>query len=450
MAQNKILPIFCISMLLVLFFSLVPQQNVDSQAASQAEPQEIKIFLSLVIRDRLYTGSWKELGGSATNRGLSNSTEASTTPSLAVAPDGTLYVAYISPAGGYGEVFVKRWDGMSWVEVGAGSASGGGISNTSAPSYSPTIVLAPDGLPYVTWIDDMGTSSNPIYVKRWNGTSWVAVGSGSVNGTVGSDSIQDGSVPDITITPNGTAYVIWKKGLGGGEICVKRWNGHDWVEAGAGSASAGGCISNTPDDSSNAPSLAAAPDNSVYASWSDGGHIYVKRWDGTGWKEVGAGSASGSGISQGDGGSSYSSIAIDHNGTPYLSWEQYLPERSTDYIYIKRWNGSAWEEVGTGSASGKGASQTWAWYPDLAIGPDNTPYLSWQVPGNTAIYVRHWNGSVWEEVGEGSASNYGITESFGNKGYSSIQVSDSGIPYVAWWNTVQLAPDQIYLKGYFK
>ena len=68
-----------------------------------------------------------------------------------------------------------------WQEVGAGSATGGGISNNTGTSNNPSVAVAPDGTPYVAWHD--GTSGNhEIYVRRWNGSTWEEVGAGSATG----------------------------------------------------------------------------------------------------------------------------------------------------------------------------------------------------------------------------------------------------------------------------
>jgi hypothetical protein len=63
---------------------------------------------------------------------------------------------------------MQRWNGSSWVEVGTGSASGGGISDNSGNSRRPSLAIAPapDGMPYVTWYDD-GGGDWEIYVRRW-------------------------------------------------------------------------------------------------------------------------------------------------------------------------------------------------------------------------------------------------------------------------------------------
>jgi PKD repeat protein len=52
--------------------------------------------------------------------------------------------------------------------VGAGSATGGGISDNSGDSYFPSVAIAPDGTPYVAWHDNSG-GDYEIYVRRWVG-----------------------------------------------------------------------------------------------------------------------------------------------------------------------------------------------------------------------------------------------------------------------------------------
>lgn len=56
--------------------------------------------------------------------------------------------------------------------------------------------------------------------------------------------------------------------------------------------------------------------------------------------------------------------------------------------------GTAWEEVGTGSASGGGISNNsdYSGLASLAIAPSGIPYVAWadQSGGNIEIYVRHY------------------------------------------------------------
>jgi len=51
-------------------------------------------------------------------------------------------------------------------EVGAGSTSGGGISDTSGWSWYLSLAIAPDGTPHVAWEDDSDEDAE-IYVRWW-------------------------------------------------------------------------------------------------------------------------------------------------------------------------------------------------------------------------------------------------------------------------------------------
>jgi hypothetical protein len=118
---------------------------------------------------------------------------------------------------------VRRWNGSAWEEVGAGSASGGGISNNSGDSKYPALAVAPDGTPYIAW-DDTSDGDAEIYVRRWNGSAWEEVGTGSSSDGGISDNSGDSRRASVAITPGGTPYVTWDDTTGGDvEIYVRRW-----------------------------------------------------------------------------------------------------------------------------------------------------------------------------------------------------------------------------------
>ena len=356
------------------------------------------IYLPLIQR---FT-PWQEVGlGSASGGGISNTPWNSWYPSIAIAPDGTLYLSWQDNIGDI-EIYVRAWDGSSWAEVGAGSASGGGISNDMGNSWFPSLSIAPDGTPYVAWQDDNSSNLNSeIYVRAWNGSSWAEVGTGSATGGGISNNTGDSKLPSLAMAQDGTPYVAWVDYSDGGDgkIYVRRWNGSSWVEVGTGSASGDG-ISNSVGLSEN-PVLAIAPNGTPYVVWNDwstgNSEIYVRAWDGNNWEEVGTGSASGEGISKNDGYGGLPAIAIANNNTPYIVWSGNNNIESEAEIYVRAWNGSAWTELGASSSENGVISNTvdGSNWPSIVTNSAGIPYVAWAegVFASAEIYVRFWNGN---------------------------------------------------------
>jgi hypothetical protein len=424
-----------LSSLLVIFLlatTLTPQAN----AARPSARHPVSIADS--------NAGWTEVGdNSASGGGISDNSGYSYLASIAVAPDGTPYVAWTDGSSGVQQIYVRRWNGSNWEEVGAGSASGGGISNNSGSSVAPDVAIAPNGTPYVAWYDYSGGPTS-IYVRRWNGSSWAEVGSGSASGRGISGSSYAADNPTIAIAPNGTPYVAWAWNGPSErtEIHVKRWNGSKWVEVGSGSASSGG-ISNSY--CAWNPSIAVSPDNRPCVVWENEScieeysQIYIRRWNGSSWEEVGSGSASGTGISNTDYHSLDSVVEIAPNGTPFVVW------KDSGGIYVLQWNGTAWVEAGAGSASSGGIGD--GMYPAAAVSANNELYVTYSrnIPSAfTEVYAKQWDGSTWREVGTGSASGNGISATGDYSYYPQVAVAPTGRVYVAW---EELADDgEIYVR----
>jgi hypothetical protein len=307
-----------------------------------------------------------------------------------------------------------------------------------------SLAIAPDGTPYVVYNpfipEPAPLGSFPIYARRWNGTSWENVGAGGIVDSWGDR-------PSLAIAPDGTPYVAWEEGTHShgynSEIYVRRFNGSSWEEVGTGSGSGGG-ISDNQGDSYDS-SIAIAPDGTPYVAWKDDNNavdddideIYVRRFNGSSWEEVGTGSASGDGISGSGEDSLAPSIAIAPDGTPYIAWQEEDSYSGDFRLYIRRYNGSSWEEVGAGSASGSGLSEGYAWGPTLAVSPNGTPYVAWAQDSPRDIHVFHWNGNSWNE------SNVSDTGDISNT--PSLAIASDGTPYIAWAEL--RSPHQVYVRG---
>jgi hypothetical protein len=91
--------------------------------------------------------------GSGTGGGISRNRGSSELPSMKIDAFGNPVVAWCDDTSGNRGIYVLRWNGSAWVEVGTGSASGGGISNNVGDSSWPSLALDASGYPIVVWND---------------------------------------------------------------------------------------------------------------------------------------------------------------------------------------------------------------------------------------------------------------------------------------------------------
>ena len=75
--------------------------------------------------------------------------------SLAVDASGNPAVAWIEKVGGKYNIYVKKWDGITWNQLGSSL----NISPVQS-AYAPSLALDSSGIPTVAWSEDDGTSSN--------------------------------------------------------------------------------------------------------------------------------------------------------------------------------------------------------------------------------------------------------------------------------------------------
>jgi len=325
----------------------------------------------------------------------------------ATAPNGDIYLALAGEIEwDYPEIFVVRWDGTDWQEIYDSPVHG--ISNTPARSMEPTIAIDSAGQPIVAWRDESASNGSfAIFARRRVAGAWVDIGVNSAAGGGVSNTVANSFEPALTVDSLGRPVLAWTARPGNNdEIWVRRFDGATWAEVGSGSAQAGG-ISNTPSMSGN-PVIVATPNEGLVVVWEDlsGGRqqIYGTQWTGFAWTTLGANSTSGMGISNSSGSGSSPSLAVDSSGQPVLAWED-----SSGGIYVKRWSGTTWDEVGAGSATGDGISAALVsvGIPRIFGMADGKLAASWLFYDH-GLGAALFDGTAWTEMGSGSRVAPGI------------------------------------------
>ncbi len=136
----------------------------------------------------------------------------STVNALAVRPNGDL----IAAGGGGPSGFVSRWNGTTWITIGA-------VSNPVTASVNALAVM-PDGSVVAAGLFS-SIAGRPVNdIARWDGTSWSEIGTGLVGISARAFA--------VTALSNGDIVVGGEFFTNGGFIT--HWNGSTWGPLGAG------------------------------------------------------------------------------------------------------------------------------------------------------------------------------------------------------------------------
>jgi len=326
------------------------------------------------------------------------------TGSAALAATGPIYTICMDNHGNIyaaGEILddssgcsVYKWDGISWNELGYGSRA--------ASSWPINAVFADtSGNLYASAASQSSGAPAQFYVAKWDGSSWNQLGTGS-DALYASDEVNA-----IAMDKEGNLYAagnFQEDSAEGGYGYVAKWDGTSWSEVGTGA--------NRLKANSAISSIFVDTSGNIYAGgyFTDGarndtGNIYVAKWDGTSWSELGTG------IFPQDSIFTYEIFTItgDVSGNVYTAG---LFHNDTDWSYVDKWDGSAWSEVGSGSHGLHANNAIASLCSDIngniyAAGyfTDTTVSIAGPFGGTiNPYYVAKWDGTDWSKLGSGDSA----------------------------------------------
>jgi len=370
-------------------------------------------------------------------------------PSIALNTSDNPVIAYSDfDDGGHKQIYVKQWVGPygdlsdlgqwkrledQWFGI-RHSARLTGISQSLEDSQDPAIATHGQQI-FVAWVHEGQDTSTPdrIFFRQYDGTDWVeAFNSAHDTGISGAQSY-DASEPAIAVARNtGYPVVAWKqKVLTGNKVFVALRGDTSWFGL-------GGSESTGVPGSSVAASLDVCVDSSGFpvVAWKEQTtqKIAVRRWNGSAWTDLGN-----------QGNSPYAGspkLVNGPNGEVYLTWVQ-TPNGVGSNIYFQvfaaKWQGGVWSQM-AGSTNYPGISlstnnNTRPYNPTIGVGINGQVLVAWQSQTNAgnAILYRTFNGSTWSGV-SGSEAPPGIA-SIGGSSVRPMVVGDTkGLPIIVYQN----------------
>jgi hypothetical protein len=152
-------------------------------------------------------------------------------PALALAPDGnTVAVAQVFATGGLDQTQVFRNDAISsstpWARL---NSTPGGALMPAAPSAQPSITLDSQGSAVVAWTQ-VTPGGNDVRVARYDNAAGQWVQLGDVLDIALGASLNDAVQPQLVLDADERPVVAW---LQAGSVYVKRWSGSGWTAVGS-------------------------------------------------------------------------------------------------------------------------------------------------------------------------------------------------------------------------
>ena len=238
-------------------------------------------------------------------------------------------------------------------------------------------------------------------VMKYNGATWVFVGSADITAGGAQDSWS-------AIAPNGNIYFSYADGTDSSMASVLMYNGTAWTTIG--DSISAGAVSNT--------NMVVSSTGVLYLSYLDNGtspgYLYVKKYVSGTWSTVGSGAIDTTGVG-------FPSLAIDHNDSLYIAYED---AAATQKVIVKKYSGGNWVMTDTAfSAQPEGSNV----YISLVTDQANVPYVSYlcDYPAGPSVCVSKYDGTHWETLG---APSFTSTAS----GFSAMAIDHNNTPYVVY------------------
>ena len=283
---------------------------------------------------------------------------------------------------------------------------------TDAAVLCTTLAFDSEGVCHVAFQDD-GASADRASVLRYEEQG--GAGTWSFLGSRGGASIGRAWYDHVSFDAADRAYVVSRDYFAPGVAGVRVFDPAlgDWADLGSGFSPFDAHYTHLAFDGAGVP----------YVVFTDGSttpidRARVARYVAGGWEVVGNGWAS-------SGTAGYTSIA-HVGGEPWIAFSDHDQGERVSVARLEPSTG-LWEPVGTpGFTPGLSVNVR------LSVSPAGEAHVAYHAWPN-AVYVRRWNGAAWEPVGgPASAGDDAVVQTENWRQWLSLVFDDAGRPYVAY------------------
>jgi hypothetical protein len=286
-------------------------------------------------------------------------------------------------------LFAQTANAQSWADLGSSESTNSHITRTAA--FALYLQSSQAGEPCFSFIDDDFGPNNAgdfkIHFRKFNGTQWVDLGSNATPSIPANDFFPiafDGNTTYMAYSEPAHLSLPQK-------LTVRKFNSSNsqWETVGAAGFSAA---------AANSTAIAAA-NNKVFVAYADesaSGKITVKMFDNAntaaGWQTLGTTGFSAGSVFPNVGNGI--SLVMD-NAELYVAYTDMSLSGGTGALAVKKFNGTAWQDVGTNSPSNDHLSLS----ATLRFDGLHTAYVAYMDAFDAKGYVRKLVGNQWVSLG---------------------------------------------------
>jgi lysophospholipase L1-like esterase len=305
---------------------------------------------------------------------------------------GDLWAAWEADTGSDVEIYFSRWTHEGWTTPKPVH------SRPQAWDYTPSLVVAADGQIWLAWSSAEKSSPNQskLYVSRWTGTGWTEPDVVPTGGLARSTepvlaAPRPGSTghPLNEDVPDSTLWLAWVGHDDTGDgIFASHWDGKAWQFPQQISAP-----DSDPALYDRQPQLVVDQDGKPWVVWTghEGGvddEIYFSRWTGDAWTPEQM-------LNQDDEELDVSpSLVLDAQDQPWVAWEGILPggDLPQSRIMVSHWDPAQEGWTPELVASSPPEAEIRETSPTLAFHPDGQMHLAWVASDFATPVVVHAQG----------------------------------------------------------